>query len=64
MFKIGSGSKTFFVVAEVVHMGTRNVNIKLTDNEAWAKQNQIIGKLKADTEEQAKSYFRIIDMTR
>jgi len=49
MLKIGKGSKTFFLVAEVVNMGTTCVDIKLTDNEGWAKQNQI---------------FRVRDMTR
>jgi len=64
MLKVGNGSKTFFLVAEVVVMGIHTVDIKLTDNEAWAKQNKIIGKIKADTEQEARDYFRIRDMTR
>lgn len=64
MLKAGKGSKTFFLVAEVVNMGTTCVDIKLTDNEGWAKQNQIIGKIKANTEEEARAYFRVRDMTR
>jgi len=64
MLKIDKGSKTFFLVAEVVSMGTTCIDIKLTDNEAWAKQNQIIGKIKADTEQEAREYFRVRDMTR
>ena len=64
MLKLGNGSKTFFLVAEVVNMGIHNVEIKLSDNENWAKQNTIIGKVKANTKEEATGYFRIRDMTR
>lgn len=64
MLKLGNGSKTFYLVAEVVHMGIHNVEIKVTDNEAWAKQNTIIGKIKANTREEATGYFRIRDLTR
>jgi len=64
MLKVGNGSKTFYLVAEVVHMGSYCVDIKLSDNENWAKQNKIIGKIKADTEQEAREYFRVRDMTR
>lgn len=64
MLKTGSGLKTFFLVAEVVHIGGHCVDIKLTDNEVWAKQNTIIGKIKAESERDAKAYFRIRDLTR
>ena len=64
MLKVGNGSKTFFLVAEVVHMGIHNVEIKLTENEVWAKQNTIIGKIKANSREEATDYFRIRDLTR
>lgn len=64
MLKMGNGSKTFYVVTEVVNMGMTFIDVKITDNENWAKQNQIIGKIKADTKEEATGYFRVRDMTR
>lgn len=64
MLKLGNGSKTFYVVAESVNMGMNMIDIKLTDNENWAKQNTIIGKIKADTRQEAQSIFRVRDNTR
>ena len=66
MLKTGktNGLKTFYLVAEMVHMESYCVDIKLSNNENWAKQNKIIGKIKADTEQEAREYFRVRDMTR
>jgi len=64
MIKLGKGTKTYYLVAEAVHMGSMMIDIKLTDNESWAKSNTIIAKIKAENEEEAKIYFRVRDMTR
>lgn len=64
MLKLGSGTKTYYVVAEAVNMGMPLLDIKLTDNETWAKTQTIIAKIKADTKEEAREYFRVRDMTR
>lgn len=64
MLKLGNGTKTFYVVAEAVNMGMSFIDIKLTDNAAWANANIIIGKIKAETMQEAKEYFRIRDLTR
>jgi hypothetical protein len=62
MLEMGNGSKTFYVVAEAVNMGMSFIDIKLTDNKNYAKANVIIGKIKAETKEEAKEYFRVRDM--
>jgi hypothetical protein len=64
MLNVGNGQSIYYVVAEAVHMGIHTINIHITDNEVWAKNksNKIIGKVKANTINEAKEYFRIIDM--
>jgi hypothetical protein len=62
MLNIGVGTKTFYVVVESVNMGMPMIDIKLTDNENWAKANKIIGKIHADSYEEAKEKFRIRNM--
>jgi len=64
MIKLGKGTKTYYLMAEVVNMGDTIINIKITDNEGWAKCNTVIGKVKAESEEEARGYFIIRDMTR
>jgi peptidyl-tRNA hydrolase len=66
MFKYGNGTNTFYVVAESVNMGMSFIDIKITDNENWAKNgyNKIIAKVKANSLEEAKALFRVRDMTR
>ena len=65
MIKLGKGKNTYYLVAEVVNMGWTTIDIKITDNETWAKaNNNIIGKIKADSLVDAKEQLRIRDMTR
>ena len=64
MIKLGKGKNTYYLVAEVVNMGGTVVDIKITDNESWAKSNTVIPKIKAESEEEAKIYFKVRDMTR
>ena len=64
MIKLGKGKNTYYLVAEVVNMGGTVVDIKITDNESWAKSNTVIAKIKAESEEEAKIYFKVRDMTR
>ena len=64
ILKLGKGKNTYYLVVELVNMGMPMVDIKITNNESWAKSNTIIGKIKADSLEDAKEQFRIRDMTR
>lgn len=64
MLKMGTGTKIYYLYAQVTNMGYNRIELKLTDNEGYAKSQTILGKFKADTIEQAKEYFKIVDMTR
>lgn len=62
-YLMGKGKK-FYIVAELVNMGGTIIDIKLTDNENWAKQNIIICGIRAETIEEAREMFRVRDFTR
>ena len=59
MLKLGKGKNVYYLVTEVVNTGMTTIDIKITDNETWAKANNIIGKIKADSLEDAKDILEL-----
>ncbi len=64
MIKLGTGSKTFYLIAESVAMGMTTIVLHLTENKYWAKQNIEIAEIKAESKQEAKEMFRIRDNTK
>jgi hypothetical protein len=61
MLKIGNGKNTYWVIAQITNIGINRIELMLTENKEFAKSQQKICMIKADSMDEARCNIVVKD---